>query len=207
MKTTYDAVNAVGTKELLTKSTKELEVMNIDWSKAPEGATHYGIGSDSYYSGFYKIISSDEGFFHDKSQWLKCASWPELTERPQPTLTYTQAMADNGEFPSVGMMVVLRYNHDSKAVTHTGTALYASDKYCILDGECGEHLYRIGDYIYEAITPPITLVHGMGYQFTNIEDNTIHGIYDEDEYSFRGTCVEWCANSCTNIKPLTVEVK
>ena len=60
---------------------------------------------------------------------------------------------------------------------------------------------------FKPITPPITLDHGMGYQFTNIEDNTIHGIYDEDEHSFRGTCVEWCANSCTNIQPLTVEVK
>jgi hypothetical protein len=52
---------------------------------------------------------------------------------------------------------------------------------------------------------PTTLEHGMGYQFTNIEDNTIHGIYDEDEHSFRGTCVEWSASTCNNIQPLTVK--
>ena len=41
------------------KSDKELEVMDIDWSKAPEGATHYGYETEKYNGGFYKIISSD----------------------------------------------------------------------------------------------------------------------------------------------------
>lgn len=53
----------------------------------------------------------------------------------------------------------------------------------------------------------IELIHGEAYQFTNIEDNTIKGIYSEDEHSFMGTCVEWAASTCTNIQPLTVEVK
>jgi len=49
------------------------------------------------------------------------------------------------------------------------------------------------------------LIHGNAYQFTNIEDNTIHGIYDEDDHYFKGTCVEWCVSTCTNIKLLEVK--
>ena len=51
---------------------------------------------------------------------------------------------------------------------------------------------------------PITLIHGNAYQFTNVEDNIIHGIYDEDENYFKGTCVEWSVSTCTNIKSLMV---
>ena len=49
------------------------------------------------------------------------------------------------------------------------------------------------------------LIHGNAYQFTNIEVNTIHGIYDEDDHYFKGTCVEWCVSTCTNIKLLEVK--
>jgi hypothetical protein len=55
------------------------------------------------------------------------------------------------------------------------------------------------------IAPPIELIHGEAYQFTNIEDNTIKGIYSEDEHSFTGTCVEWSVETCTNIKLLEVK--
>ena len=41
------------------------------------------------------MVSTSETLYL-KSAWV-------LTERPQPTLTFTQAMADNGELPSVGM--------------------------------------------------------------------------------------------------------
>ena len=54
---------------------------------------------------------------------------------------------------------------------------------------------------------PIELIDGKAYQFTNVEDNTIHGIYSEDEHSFNGTCVEWPVFTCTNIQLLTVEIK
>ena len=131
-----------GTKELLTKSTKELEVMDIDWSKAPGGATHYGIESGNYYSGFYKIISSDEGFFHDKSQWLECGSWPELIERPQPKPlkpidfgaipddkpVFTQAMADNGESVKVGMLFATRVDGNYKAAMVNGKSVCFVDE-------------------------------------------------------------------------------
>ena len=44
------------------------------------------------------------------------------------------------------------------------------------------------------LVKPTALEHGKAYQFTNIEDNTIHGIYNEDDHYFKGTCVEWCVS-------------
>jgi hypothetical protein len=64
---------------------------------------------------------------------------------------FTQAMADNGELPVVGARITLRYNFDSKRVTHSGTVLFASGRNCILETEHGEQCFKIGDYIYEAI--------------------------------------------------------
>jgi hypothetical protein len=66
-------------------------------------------------------------------------------------LVFTQAMADNGELPVVGARITLRYNFDSKRVTHSGTVLFASGRNCILETEHGEQCFKIGDYIYEAI--------------------------------------------------------
>tara|TARA_R110000744_G_scaffold319714_1_gene425987 strand:- start:335 stop:745 length:411 start_codon:yes stop_codon:yes gene_type:complete len=55
------------------------------------------------------------------------------------------------------------------------------------------------------ITPELELMDGRAYQFTNIEGDAIHGIYSDDDHSFRGTCIEWCASTSTNIKALTVD--
>jgi hypothetical protein len=129
-----------------------------------------------------------------------------LTVKTEPV--FTQEMADNGVLPSVGMECLILYSSSNYKGTITyigkGVGVYHSKDN---DKEYTFPLDSVSFKALKPLTPPITLEHGMGYQFTNIEDNTIHGIYDEDENSFRGTCVEWGANSCTNIQPLTVEVK
>ncbi|AUS00809.1 hypothetical protein NVP1278O_74 [Vibrio phage 1.278.O._10N.286.54.E8] len=57
--------------------------------------------------------------------------------------------------PPVGDIVTIRYNFDSKTVTHTGVVKYASSKYCILDdGDGGEFSYNICDYVYEKPETP-----------------------------------------------------
>ena len=53
---------------------------------------------------------------------------------------------------------------------------------------------------------PIILEHGCAYQFKNIEENTISGIYSEDKHSFTSVSVEWLADSCTNIVKLVPEL-
>lgn len=52
----------------------------------------------------------------------------------------------------------------------------------------------------------VMLEHGEAYQFDNIEENRISGIYSEDEHSFTSVSVEWLANSCTNIVKLVPEL-
>lgn len=93
---------------------------SIDWSKAPESATHYAIVDDEYV--YYKKDGQNINAYH-KGNWV-CdvshghVSWgmkninkiPEKTMFINCTTTshidkqiYTQAMHDNGELPSVGM--------------------------------------------------------------------------------------------------------
>jgi hypothetical protein len=57
------------------------------------------------------------------------------------------------------------------------------------------------------LATPIELIHGEAYNFIDSECNNTNGIYSEDEHSFTGLSVEWLADRCTNIQPLTVEVK
>ena len=127
---------------------------------------------------------------------------------------FTQEMADNGVLPSVGMECEVSYedHHYYKCEIVAHREIQLSTEKCMVaiylikdhKGESSFYSHCPSD-LFKPLTPPITLIDGKAYQFINIEDNTIHGIYDEDEHSFRGTCVEWGANSCTNIKPLTVE--
>jgi hypothetical protein len=124
----------------------------------------------------------------------------QLRDEPVTVPTYTQAMADNGVLPSVGMEVLVR---GDKRVILLGAD--SDGDYITLNKEGSYDFDSVNQF--KPLTPPIELIHGEAYQFTSIEDNTIKGIYSEDEHSFTGTCVEWSVETCTNIQPLTVEVK
>ena len=200
------------------KSTKELEVMDIDWSKAPEGATHYNPSSFVELCKYYKL-SGNEYVYYYNGRWESSGASRKaldecLIERPQPTLTYTQAMADNKVLPPIGSKVRFVGNDDYLV------------EFSIVDGdeiECichttdfdGESIgvYRHKDgysvsiltQLVKPITPPIELIHGEAYNFIDSEDNNTNGIYSEDEHSFQSLSVEWLADHCTNIQPLTVE--
>ena len=197
----------------MQKSTKELEVMDIDWSKAPEGATHYKFSKDNE-GCFYKACDSEFALMFNGSEWLYTdwttndviknitKPWPVyFMPKTQPVLTYTQAMADNGELPSVGMNVEAYHGRIVEIMLP-----FDSTKFTV--GKCkgGEYaLYSIGEL--KPLAPPIELIHGEAYNFIDSECNNTNGIYSEDEHSFTGLGVEWLADRCTNIKPLTAEVK
>ena len=59
-----------------------------------------------------------------------------------------------GEIPPIGCIVQIRYNFDSKSVTHTGLVLYASMRHCILSINGNECHFNIGDYVYEKPETP-----------------------------------------------------
>jgi len=125
----------------------------------------------------------------------------------QPAQVFTQAMADNGEFPSAGMECELVIFENLTSLGHIEFKNEVGFLFRYKENNLCDFMEFSSDVVFKPLTQSIELIDGKAYQFTNIEDNTIHGIYDEDEHSFRGTCVEWVANSCTNIRPLTVEVK
>lgn len=54
------------------------------------------------------------------------------------------------------------------------------------------------------IAPLRGLIDGNAYQFTTIEENTVHGVYS-DEGFFKTLNVEWSLETCTNIKLLEVK--
>ena len=184
------------------KSTKELKVMDIDWSKAPEGTTHYGPKNGTYVDGWYKV--SDGGTYFSRPHnkvWSKTfADRPisQLIPRPQPTPTYTQAMADNGEFPSVGMMFSTETDGNYKV------AMVNRKSVCFVD----EDGFLIGIPIGKAkpLTPPIELIDGKAYQYSE-EGLYSHGIYCERSKAFSRMNYQVSIDECTNIQPLTVEVK
>lgn len=98
-------------------------VIDIDWSKAPEGATHYNPSDYAELCKFYKIINGEYKYYY-RDAWCKSTCEigtlkDKLIERPQPQPSspldfgavpdvkpiFTQSMSDNGEFPQVGMEV------------------------------------------------------------------------------------------------------
>ena len=125
---------------------------------------------------------------------------------------YTQAMRDAGELPSVGMECKVFSSRSDKEGSR-GVIEFSNELGRLFRYKDNNHFDWCDYYenddgsFFGPITPSITLIDGNAYQFTNVEDNIIHGIYDEDENYFKGTCVEWSVSTCTNIKPLTVEVE
>jgi len=68
-----------------------------------------------------------------------------------------------------------------------------------------KYTYHGAEYWKPPLAPLIELIDGNAYQFINIEENNINGIYNEDEHLFQSLNVEWPASTCTNIKLLEVK--
>jgi hypothetical protein len=159
--------------------------------------TNFGKCEQSY--GDYKIkFALDKLFAVPESVNHRCT----ISTVKEPVLKYTQAMADKGELPSAGM----------ECQTSTGiiTVKYIGKKIVVADDFEGNEFQMSKKCALHALKPlatPIELIHGEAYNFIDSECNNTNGIYSEDEHSFTGLSVEWLADRCTNIQPLTVEVK
>jgi len=117
---------------------------------------------------------------------------------------YTQAMADKGESPSVGMEIIVRYMHDSKTVTHRGCVLFISDCRVIIDNDTGDHHHLLGDYRCEPLTPPIELIDGKAYQFQHQSCRGL-GFYNKRLNEFSSLNHKILIDNCTNIQLLEVK--
>lgn len=110
-----------GTSLTIADYKKQQENNVIDWSKAPEGATHYGCENDSYGAGWYKNINNNtfdvwpvtHGKWHTSVGKGGDIGDRELIPKPQHKPIYTQAMSDAGELPCVGMECMAKLKHQS----------------------------------------------------------------------------------------------
>ena len=192
------AVYVAGAKQLLTKSDKELEVMDIDWGKAPEGATHY----DGFL--YYKeCLGYFEFFCTDSWEWKRSGSSKSLllhhmvstktSQQPKPV--FTQEMCDNGELPSVGMECFI----DGTGVIYIVVLAADNEGDCILTpkGEDGNYWQRSNvKHIKPAKTDKEKAIDYMQYAYD--KGNNMADVLSEIEKGYvKGV----------SFQPLTVEVK
>ena len=197
------------------KRLKGSVVMDI-WKDAPESATHYDIEAECFCKndGYWatgsraryvqdntQIQWGDEDRYTPRPMFIDC----KVNNEPQPALTYTQEMADNGVLPSVGMYVEAYKDRVVEIMLPFDPTRFTVGK--CKDGEYA--LYSIGEL--KPLTPPITLVHGKAYQFDIRPQygntNGIQGIYSEKLRVFQSSGNGFHEETVENIQPLTVEVK
>lgn len=89
--------------------------MSIDWSKAPEGATHYHIGDDI---NPWRKIKDTVAYEHYRGKWLKVNSFNEGC-MPDYYVPIPQETWDGQGLPPVGLMVEWKagLDHDWQRVT------------------------------------------------------------------------------------------
>lgn len=89
--------------------------MSIDWSKAPEGATHYHIGDDI---NPWRKIKDTVAYEHYRGKWLKVNSFNEGC-MPGYYVPIPQETWDGQGLPPVGLMVEWKagLDHDWQRVT------------------------------------------------------------------------------------------
>tara|TARA_R110000772_G_scaffold246644_1_gene360356 strand:- start:49 stop:615 length:567 start_codon:yes stop_codon:yes gene_type:complete len=188
MKTVIDAVN-------------ELD-MDI-WKNAPEGATHYDVSPDVY--PWIKEDDNGNKFWYH-NEWVNyihpISERDCHTRRPQPTPIFTQEMVDNGVLPGVGM----------ECQTSTGilTIKYVGQKVVVSeDSEGMEFMTSMKSALhsFKPLTPPMTLNDGECYQFNSPSGGLFKGYYIPTKGLFVAHRGNFDAHLCTNIQPLTVEVK
>lgn len=85
---------------------------DINWGEAPEGATHYVVAKDLLRMSEF-VIAGVKDSYHAYDSFGN-GGWSSnidddnrftVTPKPEAKPTYTQAMVDAGELPSVGMLV------------------------------------------------------------------------------------------------------
>ena len=201
-----------GDKQLLTK---DLDV-DIDWSKAPEGATHHVKDLlDNSMTEFVKYNNTGdygEGYYSmiDSTHWstgVKNDNNFSLTPKPQPTPIFTQEMYDNGVLPSVGMeceFITTFFTHEP---SNTGTGVpiaYHNNKVWFSTGS-KEFVISLNVITFKPLTPPKKDKEKLIEEFQNALHDAF-GTHTADDWSSIEDIVSDLFDSFL-IQPLTVEVK
>tara|TARA_R110002051_G_scaffold237427_1_gene298305 strand:- start:109 stop:753 length:645 start_codon:yes stop_codon:yes gene_type:complete len=125
---------------------------------------------------------------------------------------FTQEMHGNGELPSVGMECLVKKLHQDDSMW-LKCFIVGSNKdgdYLVYDHSIRglEQCHKAnGTSEFKPLTPPIELIDGKAYQFDYKGRSSLHGIHCESEGTFITRTDVFKSSICTNIQPLTVEVK
>ncbi len=142
--------------------------------------------------------------------WLNIANIAKLhvidkpqTKNPEPV--YTQAMADAGELPKVGMECLIQLSENTLPEKCKVIGLFNKEAWVLLyDGMC-THIFKIKDYSFKPLTPPIELTNGKAYQFDTSSRKNLIAIYFEETERFMRGAGYFNLKDCTNIKLLEVK--
>lgn len=189
---------------------------DIDWSKAPEGATHYGYDSDYYVSGWYKVDGDTQKFKNSDTmpdRWgniLVNRPTDQLIPRPQLKPVYTKEMSDNGELPSVGMECMVICGNDLNSTWHECVVDFIGKfKAVVTTQQISEKLIDLEFDKFKPLTSPIELINNEPYEFDY--HNGIIGMkgvvmrYSKVSDSFFFDNTVFKREYCTNITLLTPE--
>jgi hypothetical protein len=241
MKTNFGKCSAINvsdykicTKQLLTKSDKELEVMDIDWSKAPEWATEYAKlkNKDWYYyinDKCYAFLTNlddvyEYGNSDESTEYFVRRDFEILEERPIPCKpVFTQEMCDNGYCPKLGAKFIVGNVSDDSRIIDFRTleveviGLSVTDRHkqviTFSHPTMGIGCGVFNESWVEPLTPPIELTDKGLYLFDINHKTKLVG---EAYFTEIGDCwmitnlrtnTSYHASKCTNIQPLTVEGK
>lgn len=130
----------------------------IDWSKAPEDATHHGRGEDCCY--WAKCIG-DQQYFINIARWDN-GKWKEVTERYDEAFLTSRPKSEwTGEgLPPVGVRIEAKHKNAQADWARPGfyeTEIVAIGKQLVIfeaDGSGHEKVGRLADYIFRPIRTP-----------------------------------------------------
>jgi hypothetical protein len=199
--------------KLIDEPANELD-MGIDWSKAPEGATHYAPETEYDVDCWVWVDGNEHKFvcvggytLGDKIAWNNDGPFNGvLIPRPVQSSIFTQEMADNGVLPSVGMECIAVYGKSEAKVT---VAHINNKKQFACIDDNGDYFIHYPkediDESFKPLTPPITLIDGECYSYDYFGPKK--GFYNKSIN--RLVSLQGSSNPCAvkSIQPLTVEVK
>tara|TARA_R110000772_G_scaffold32817_3_gene80149 strand:- start:168 stop:908 length:741 start_codon:yes stop_codon:yes gene_type:complete len=168
------------------------------WKDAPDGYGYWLEHKSNPSSGdFCRLDKDGSYYFDDGGTPTNIDSWL-VVPRPKSLPVFTQEMADNGVLPSVGMECLILDEVHKVLLLPDDTRAYVT----LYEGE---YFFNTIDFM-KPLTPPITLIDGKAYQFEH-KGIVWNGLYIKGGNSLLYSQGNPHTNLCTNIKPLTVEVK
>ncbi|BFG81880.1 hypothetical protein [Pseudomonas phage PP21] len=156
--------------------------MNIDWSKAPEGATHYHIGDDI---NPWRRIKDTVAYEHYRGKWLMVNSFNKGC-MPDYYVPIPQKSWDGKGLPPVGTVCEYKYTHWPEY--HQCEIRYISAASLIAYDHGQEQYYRTCDMLFRPIRTPEQIaaeerekavgdmamsIQGVPYQYP-----TLYALYD-----------------------------